>query len=115
MLNHRLDIRKAYQTIYFSCLYYISCNRTCYDLESNPLSISTDPFDRKMPSGSYTSKVRVRENYHIVGFISSGTYGRVYKAVSKTSKSDMPSPANSAPPREFFAIKKCAPYISGPL
>jgi hypothetical protein len=31
----------------------------------------------------YTSKVKVLDKYHIVGFISSGTYGRVYKARSK--------------------------------
>lgn len=29
----------------------------------------------------YKNKVRVRDKYRIVGFISSGTYGRVYKAV----------------------------------
>ena len=34
----------------------------------------------------YTSKVHVREKYHIVGFISSGTYGRVYKAVGKDDR-----------------------------
>jgi cyclin-dependent kinase 8/11 len=34
-------------------------------------------------SAGYTSKVRVRDRYHIVGFISSGTYGRVYKAIGK--------------------------------
>jgi cyclin-dependent kinase 8/11 len=28
----------------------------------------------------YTSKVRVLDRYKIIGFISSGTYGRVYKA-----------------------------------
>lgn len=30
---------------------------------------------------NYTSRVRVHERYKIVGFISSGTYGRVYKAI----------------------------------
>lgn len=43
----------------------------------------------------YRSKVRVLEKYHIIGFISSGTYGRVYKARSKT-------PGNT----QEFAIKK---------
>lgn len=32
---------------------------------------------------TYTSKVRLREKYQIIGFISSGTYGRVYKAVGR--------------------------------
>lgn len=34
-----------------------------------------------MPANGYTSKVRVLDKYKVVGFISSGTYGRVYKAV----------------------------------
>lgn len=33
------------------------------------------------PTNGYTSKVRVLDRYEVVGFISSGTYGRVYKAV----------------------------------
>ena len=37
---------------------------------------------KKMPpNNGYTSKVRVLDRYEVVGFISSGTYGRVYKAV----------------------------------
>ena len=36
-----------------------------------------------MPMSPYTSKVRVHDKYKVVGFISSGTYGRVYKAVSR--------------------------------
>ncbi|KAJ9048385.1 cyclin-dependent protein kinase, variant 2 [Entomophthora muscae] len=40
-------------------------------------------------------KVKVFEKYEVLGFISSGTYGRVYKAISK-NKND----------RRFFAIKK---------
>lgn len=34
-----------------------------------------------MPPVVYESKVRVADRYRIVGFISSGTYGRVYKAL----------------------------------
>ncbi|KOS22755.1 Serine/threonine-protein kinase SSN3 [Escovopsis weberi] len=34
-------------------------------------------------STGYTPKVRVTERYRIIGFISSGTYGRVYKAISR--------------------------------
>ena len=42
----------------------------------------TDTGDGKVrsPSG-YKSKVRVSDRYKVVGFISSGTYGRVYKAI----------------------------------
>lgn len=47
-----------------------------------------------MPSAGYTSKVRVNERYKVIGFISSGTYGRVYKAVGRSGQ-----------PGEF-AIKK---------
>lgn len=36
---------------------------------------------QKPPTSGYTSKVHVLDRYRIVGFISSGTYGRVYKAV----------------------------------
>lgn len=43
----------------------------------------------------YRSKVRVLDRYQIIGFISSGTYGRVYKARSKL-------PGNT----KEFAIKK---------
>lgn len=50
----------------------------------------------------YRSKVRVLEKYHIIGFISSGTYGRVYKAKSRT-------PGDT---REF-AIKKFKPDKEG--
>jgi len=35
---------------------------------------------------SYTSKKSVRDRYKIIGFISSGTYGRVYKAVGKNGQ-----------------------------
>ena len=51
-----------------------------------------------MPMSPYTSKVRVHDKYKVVGFISSGTYGRVYKAVSRKGL-----------PGEF-AIKK---WVSG--
>lgn len=50
-----------------------------------------------MLSGGYTSKKRVQERYKILGFISSGTYGRVFKAQSRTGQTGL------------FAIKKCAP------
>lgn len=41
---------------------------------------------RKPPTNGYTSKVRVLDRYKIVGFISSGTYGRVYKAVGNNGQ-----------------------------
>jgi len=47
-----------------------------------------------MPSEGYTSKKRVHDRYKIVGFISSGTYGRVYKATAKDGSD------------RYFAIKK---------
>lgn len=34
-----------------------------------------------MSVNGYNSKVRVLDRYKVVGFISSGTYGRVYKAM----------------------------------
>jgi cyclin-dependent kinase 8/11 len=39
-----------------------------------------------MLSGGYSSKKRVNERYKIIGFISSGTYGRVYKAQGKNGQ-----------------------------
>ncbi|KPM40223.1 Serine/threonine-protein kinase SSN3 [Neonectria ditissima] len=50
----------------------------------------------------YQPKVRITDRYRIVGFISSGTYGRVYKAVGRGGK----------PPGEF-AIKKFKPDKEG--
>ncbi|KAJ5940633.1 hypothetical protein N7516_000801 [Penicillium verrucosum] len=59
-----------------------------------------DAIESRRPGG-YTSKVRVRDRYNIVGFISSGTYGRVYKAVGKNGK------------KGEFAIKKFKPDKEG--
>lgn len=50
---------------------------------------------RKMPPQPYQSKVKIQQKYHIIGFISSGTYGRVFKARSR-------DPENKGE----FAIKK---------
>ncbi len=49
----------------------------------------------------YQSKVRVTDKYKVVGFISSGTYGRVYKALGRQGQ-----------PGEF-AIKKFKPDKEG--
>ncbi|KAJ9087349.1 cyclin-dependent protein kinase [Entomophthora muscae] len=48
------------------------------------------------------SRIRVFDKYEILGFISSGTYGRVYKAVLK-NKND----------KTVFAIKKFKPEKEG--
>ena len=54
---------------------------------------------RKLPlNNGYTSKVRVHDRYEVVGFISSGTYGKVYKAVGVKGQSGE------------FAIKKCVQF-----
>ena len=49
------------------------------------------------PSNGYANKVRVHDRYKVVGFISSGTYGRVYKAVGVNGQTG------------DFAIKKYYP------
>ncbi|KAI5925200.1 kinase-like domain-containing protein [Camillea tinctor] len=59
-----------------------------------------DPNDRAGNPG-YQSKVRVIDKYKVVGFISSGTYGRVYKALGRQGQ-----------PGEF-AIKKFKPDKEG--
>ena len=53
-----------------------------------------EPCDQKMLSNGYTSKVRMKERYQVIGFISSGTYGRVYKALGRNGR------------KGEFAIKK---------
>jgi cyclin-dependent kinase 8/11 len=62
---------------------------------------SPDPTDKGTGQVGYQSKVRVIDRYKVIGFISSGTYGRVYKAVGRHS-----------PPGEF-AIKKFKPDKEG--
>ena len=52
-----------------------------------------------MSVNGYTSKVRVLDRYKVVGFISSGTYGRVYKAVGLNGQGG------------DFAIKKYATTV----
>ena len=54
-----------------------------------------------MPMQPYQSKVRWEDKYAIVGFISSGTYGRVYKAMNKDG---LPG---------IYAIKKFKPDKEG--
>ena len=38
------------------------------------------------PPAAYNSKVRVQDRYNVVGFISSGTYGKVYKALGRNGR-----------------------------
>ncbi|CAL3965048.1 unnamed protein product [Diplocarpon coronariae] len=61
-----------------------------------------DPVDRATgPIIGYQSKVRVIDRYKVIGFISSGTYGRVYKAVGRQGQNGE------------FAIKKFKPDKEG--
>ncbi|EXJ96267.1 CMGC/CDK/CDK8 protein kinase [Capronia coronata CBS 617.96] len=69
--------------------------------------------EKKHSGNYYTAKVKIGQKYNIIGFISSGTYGRVYKAVEKNPKSDPSSPAGSAAPKELYAIKKFKPEKEG--
>ncbi|KAG8526711.1 uncharacterized protein KY384_008140 [Bacidia gigantensis] len=62
---------------------------------------SSAPKQPASTSSGYSSKVRVLDRYKIVGFISSGTYGRVYKAVGHNGV------------QGEFAIKKFKPDKEG--
>ncbi|MCJ1390531.1 cyclin-dependent protein kinase [Xylographa bjoerkii] len=76
--------------------------RATQNLKRSVQAAFDEPADpKKMPSPGYTSKVRVHEKYKVVGFISSGTYGRVYKAVGRNGQ-----PGD-------FAIKKFKPDKEG--
>ncbi|KAM7216402.1 Serine/threonine-protein kinase SSN3 [Rhypophila decipiens] len=59
------------------------------------------PADRGIGPIGYQSKVRVIDKYKVVGFISSGTYGRVYKALGRQGQTGE------------FAIKKFKPDKEG--
>ncbi|KAI5789708.1 kinase-like domain-containing protein [Peziza echinospora] len=50
-----------------------------------------------MPTAPYQSKVKIKQKYHIIGFISSGTYGRVYKARARTPPGGSSTAPSSAP------------------
>ncbi|CAI4212197.1 unnamed protein product [Parascedosporium putredinis] len=73
--------------------------RTSSHLTQNRLTGSA--VDRGHGHIAYQPKVRVTDKYKVVGFISSGTYGRVYKALARGGK-----------PGEF-AIKKFKPDKEG--
>ncbi|EGX87707.1 Serine/threonine-protein kinase domain [Cordyceps militaris CM01] len=63
-------------------------------------------------SGGYQPKFRVTERYRIVGFISSGTYGRVYKAVNRASIVTSTN-GTTVPAGHEVAIKKFKPDKEG--
>ncbi|TVY55104.1 Serine/threonine-protein kinase SSN3 [Lachnellula suecica] len=79
----------------------VSASRT-QTLKRSVQQAFDDPADRGIaPNTGYVSKVRVIDRYKVIGFISSGTYGRVYKAVGRHGQ-----------PGEF-AIKKFKPDKEG--
>lgn len=70
--------------------------------------------------GAFHPRLRVMDRYRIVGFISSGTYGRVYKAVSRvnmvavrTSASAAGASSSNATTGQEVAIKKFKPDKEG--
>ncbi|KAF2725862.1 serine/threonine-protein kinase MAK [Polychaeton citri CBS 116435] len=70
-----------------------------------------------MNSTPYAPHRHINDHYDIVGFISSGTYGRVYKAISKRNPT-VPQTKPTHPdgrPVEAFAIKKFKPDKEGEL
>ncbi|KAI9162929.1 Serine/threonine-protein kinase SSN3 [Paramyrothecium foliicola] len=79
---------------------------------SSSSSALSSPAYHRLPdhhdrSASYQPKVRVTDRYRIVGFISSGTYGRVYKATSRGIGAD------GRPVGSEVAIKKFKPDKEG--
>jgi cyclin-dependent kinase 8/11 len=85
----------------------LSPNGVCARAHSND-HLLLDPLDRKMAPTSYTSKVKVRENYQIVGFISSGTYGRVYKAVGRNKPGEVTSPDKEGETIQYTGLSQSA-------
>ena len=76
-----------------------------------------------MNATPYAPQRHINDHYDIVGFISSGTYGRVYKAVPKRSVTSSQPSSSSAALRhpatgrtiDAFAIKKFKPDKEGEL
>jgi len=73
-------IDPCYEFIHLSPPFYSTS--TASD-QSDSLDSPPESHDAKKlpPTSGYMSKVKVLDRYKVVGFISSGTYGRVYKAV----------------------------------
>lgn len=80
-----------------------------YSTSTTPSSNTRLPDDR---SARYEPKTRVTERYRIVGFISSGTYGRVYKATAKNQDVTAAASAGAKPILQV-AIKKFKPDKEG--
>ena len=71
-----------------------------------------------MNAAPYAPQRHINDNYDIIGFISSGTYGRVYKAVPKRNAAQPAPPVKhptSGKTIEAFAIKKFKPDKEGEL
>jgi cyclin-dependent kinase 8/11 len=56
------------------------------------------------------ARIPVNSKYHILGFISSGTYGRVYKAQAKDANGNI---VVTGPSAGVYAIKKFKPDKEG--
>lgn len=91
---------------------------------SSQMSSSTVSSSPSSSSSSYIPQRHINDHYDIVGFISSGTYGRVYKATSKTppqhqqhqhqhQQQQSPALYPSGLPISAFAIKKFKPDKEG--
>lgn len=81
----------------YSPIHSFTCEFAGISDSSDSLFWPSESQDARKASsnGGYTSKVKVLDRYKVVGFISSGTYGRVYKAVGHNGQTGE------------FAIKKC--------
>lgn len=83
-------------------------------MSSNPISptIPTPPVDQMAAWRHRKDALRatVQSKYSIQGFISSGTYGRVYKARERDSEAQESRPGET---QKFYAIKKFKPEKEG--
>lgn len=71
------------------------------NLATNPPYTYTESSEGKgRPPNAYPGRARDLDRYKVVGFISSGTYGRVYKAIGVNGQSGE------------FAIKKYETYLT---
>lgn len=66
-------------------------------------------------TSSYANQRHINDHYDVVGFISSGTYGRVYKARTKIGRGTQATLTPKDSRAEAFAIKKFKPDKEGEL